>query len=69
MKTLTTKEATQILIKEFESDDTLKVHEMKGYKKAVKFIKQWSNKLDFLTFKTDKTGLEMIVNIKSCSVC
>ena len=69
MKTLTTKEAKQILENEFATEDTIRVNEFKGYGKSIKFIKEWSNKLEFLTFKTDVIGTEMIVNVRSCAVC
>ena len=69
MKTLTTKEAKQILENEFVTEDIIRVNEFKGYRKSIKFIKEWSNKLEFLTFKTDAIGTEMIVNVRSCSVC
>ena len=64
MKTLTTKQVKEILENEFGEDFAT----MKGYRKSIKFIKEWSHKLEFLTFNTNSDGLEMIVNIRTCAV-
>jgi len=70
MKTLTTEEVKAILTKEFGiNEDTFQLNEMKGYRKSIKFIKEWSHKQEFLTFDTNSDGSEMIVSIKKCAVC
>ncbi|MFA5669902.1 MAG: hypothetical protein WCX83_00250 [Candidatus Cloacimonas sp.] len=69
MKTLTTKEAKEILVEGLGiTEDTVSLSERKGYKAAIKFVKEWSHKVEFLTFNDGKLGDECNVNIRTCAV-
>lgn len=69
MKTLTTAEAKEILVLGLGiTEDTYSLSERKGYRKAIKFVKEWSNKIEFLTFDDGKLGDECNVNIRTCAV-
>ena len=61
---------SKLLIKEFGiTEDTLQLHQLKGYKKAIAFTKEWYHKKEFLTFNSNDDFTEISVNIRSCSVC